>query len=313
MDEASRKARRIGGSSIAGILKKSKWRTPLDVYLELTDPASQVERSGEDIDRGNFLEPAIREWASKKTGLQFLKPASPVLTLPEWDWATVSPDGLNIVGEKVGTLLEIKAPRRDDALFWGEQGTDEVPNDALFQTHWGMMVANAEAGVVAALIGGELRIYRVKRDREFEGKLLARAKDFVEQFVLPRVPPPAEYGDEANIRYLHPNNVKPHREWASLSPQEQVVVESYLTAWRARKDATDIEDQWKPVVEQMIADADGITLPAGRIDWKVNGSASTKWKQLAESLMQGMPDEERQKLEQQFAGKPNRPLVPRPK
>lgn len=312
MTPEERAARRIGGSTIAKILKKSKWGTPLDAYLELTGERTE-ERTGEDIDRGNFLEPALRQWANKKTGLRFLEREQ--FELPEWDWATVRPDGLTqeITGSpfRANAMLEIKAPRRDDALQWGEEGSDEVPTDALLQTHWGLMVTNAKEGVVAALLGGELRIYRVKRDLDLEAKMLARAKEFVEQFVIPRVPPPAQFGDDRNILYLHPRNTKPHREWATLTPTEQQVVTEYVQTWEARKQLDDMEDQWKPTIKEMIADCDGLTLLNGRIDFKKNATAAPKWKQIAEQLMAGLPDEEVEALKQKYAAETPRVLTPR--
>ncbi len=311
-----RAARRIGGSTIAKILKKSRWGTPLDAYLELTGERPSEDKTGEDIDRGNFLEPAIRDWASKKTNENFLP--SPQHTLKEWDWATVRPDG---IGSQSRNLLEIKAPRRDDIFQWGEEGSDEVPNDALLQTHWGMMVTDAHAGVVAALLGGELRIYRVKRDKDLEAKILAAAKSFVDAYVLPRVPPPPEWGDDANVLYLHPKNIAPHRRWDSLSEQEKYVVGTYLAAYQFEKEATKALEGWEPVVKNIIGDASGIDAPLDpaewqkiggmkRIDFKNNATAPTRWKELAESLMAQMPAAEQEELRKNFAGTPARVFRP---
>ncbi len=304
-----KKHRRIGGSSIAAILKKSKWKTPLDIYLDLTEERPDTGPTTEDQDRGNFLEPAIREWASKKLDTVF-RP-SPQCVLKEWDWATVRPDGISVDRRD---LLEIKAPRRDDIFQWGEEGTDEVPNDALLQTHWGMMVTNANGGVVAALLGGELRIYRVKRDRDLEDKILSAAKSFVDTYVLPRVPPPPEYGDDQNVLYLHPRNTAPARRWDSLSEQERFVITAYISAYREEKDATKRLEGWEPTIKNIIGDASGIDAPLSpdewktlggvkRIDWKSNATAPTRWKGVAEKLLSKLPKEEVEALVAEFTPK----------
>jgi len=316
-------ARRIGGSMIAKILKKSKWGTPLDAYLELTGERPSEEKTGEDIDRGNFLEPALREWASKKTEIDFIKPmTNEVFSLAEWNWATVNPDGLSQnfgLRTANNTLLEIKAPRRDDALQWGEEGSDEVPTDALLQTHWGMMVTKADKGVVAALLGGELRIYRVARDLDLEAKMLARAREFVDQHVIPRIPPPAEWGDDKNVLFMHPRNTQPHRRFDMLTTEEQKAISAYLLDYKVSKAADEKVEQWEPVVKEIIGDTGGITGPIpgfpdfDRIDWKNNASGGTKWKDLGEDLMTNalnMSKTEQENLKKEHAGTVPRVLRP---
>lgn len=331
MTPEDRAKRKIGGSMIAKILKKSKWGTPLDAYLELTGERPSVDKTGEDIDRGNFLEPALREWASKKTGLHFRQTG--VEVLKEWDWATVSPDGVSIDAQMAGiqagevrvierpdVLLEIKAPRRDAALEWGDEGSDEVPTDALLQTHWGMMVTQAGSGIVASLLGGELRIYRVKRDLVLEAKMLAAAKSFVTGHVLPRVPPPPEYGDDHNVLFRHPRQKAPNRPWDSLTEQERYVVGTYLEKYHFTKEAERSLEGWEPVVKEVIGDAGGIDAPLDAAEWQKLGglkrvdwadrAGSTRWKELAMSLMAQMPSEEVEELKRNFAGTPTRSLRP---
>lgn len=321
--------RRIGGSMIAKILKLSKWGTPLDAYLELTDPppATLTQKGvamftgaqpNPEQQRGIFLEPAIREWTNARVadeGLKFDKPNPGVLVHPEWEWATVSPDGLHgfhsAYDTKPQALLEIKAPRRDDLYLWGEEGSDEVPTDALVQTHWGLMVTNAREGVVAALLGGDLRIFRVKRDPELEAKMLAKAKEFVERYVLPGVPPEPTFGDDDNVRRMFPRHEKPALLWADLTPTQQEVVTEYLSAYAEAKRAEKAVEGWEPQIKMLIGDTEGIIVPGGRIDWRANRTGPTRWKALAEELLASMPEEEVQRLLLSHAGEPARPLVPR--
>lgn len=316
--------RRIGGSMIAKILKKSKWGTPLDAFLELTEHPVRAQGPFEpsanspDAERGIFLEPAIREWTNRRLygeGLQFEKPTPGVVVYPEWEWATVSPDGLHGFHPAYDTrpqaLLEIKAPRRDDISLWGDEGSDEVPTDALLQTHWGMMVTNAREGVVAALLGGELRIFRVKRDPELEAMMLDRAKQFVEQHVIPNIPPEPTFGDDKNVRFMFPRDVNPPLEWSKLTPTEQSVVVEYLQTYAEAKRTEKALEGWEPQIKMLIGEHSGITVPGGRIDWKANKTAPVRWKELAQALMAGRSEEEVQELLKSHAGEPARPLVPR--
>lgn len=315
------RARKIGGSMIAKILKKSKWGSPLDAYLELTDPASRPQKEGEDIDRGRFLEPAIRSWTNKKLepeGIIF-QPAPPQV-FRDWEWATVSPDGLSIFStpdalSRSPQLLEIKAPRRNDLALWGEEGSDEVPTDALLQTHWGMMVTDSESGVVAALLGGELRIFRVKRDRELEAKMLDRAKEFVELYVLPGIPPEPTYGDDKNVLYLHPRDTKPYLTWDQLTATQKEAVGDYLLTYANSKTVEKQLEGVEPGIKLLIGDHSGIQLPNGeRIDWKARAEGNVSWKKVAEAMAaNGFPEEEFERLKQQFRSEPPRVLQPRTK
>ncbi len=305
LSDNEKKARRIGGSTIAKIVKQSAWGTPMDAYLDLG--GRHEEKTGEDIDRGNFLEPSLLSWANKKIGETFVK--SKQVVFPEWDWATVNPDGLS---EKK-SIIEIKAPRRDDLGNWGEDGTDHVPADALLQTHWGMMVTDSERGFVAALLGGDLRVYKIQRDRELEAKLLAAAKAFINIYVIPGVPPPPEWGDDQNILSLHPKNIRPHRQWTELSEQERYVVGEYLSKYQFESEALTALEGWEPVIKNVIGDADGINLSpelGKRIDWKANATAGTKWKQLAEHLLENFAPADVEALKAKFAGTPTRALKP---
>lgn len=309
--------RKIGGSDIAAVLGKSKWQSPLDVYMRLTDPASRLEKSGVDIDRGRYLEPAILQWTNKKLegeGLEFDKPS--MLVHPEWEWATVSPDGITgrhpAVTAVPQAVLEIKAPRRDDISQWGEEGSDEVPTDALLQTHWSVMIANAREGVVAALLGGELRIFRVKRDPDLEKRMLERAKEFVENHVLPGIPPEPTFGDDRNVFYLHPRDTKPHLQWAELTDTQREAVGEYLGAYAEESAAMKRLEGWEPAVKMLIADHGGVVLPDGRrIDWSVR-KGSTKWKEVAHTLKNALvvPEEEWIRLTMEHKGDDSRSLRP---
>lgn len=277
--------RKIGGSTIPKILGRSKWGTPLDAYLELRKEKEQPTETSEDQDRGNFLEPALREWAQKKTGVMYVKPEK-TIAYSDWPWATYSPDGLSIgpvggtIAPNPNTLLEIKSPRFADLFEWGEPGTDEVPVDYLLQVSWGLMVTGRTKGIVAALIGGELRLYNIERNPALEKAMLTQAKLFVEQHVIPGVPPAPTFGDDEVILKRWPRNEKPARPFSGLSAAEKDLVRTYLEANIGRRAFEKQEETFKPAIQDLIGDTAGIVrdvaltdLPRDfpafeHIDWK---------------------------------------------
>lgn len=256
-------ARKIGGSVIPQILGKSKWGSPLDAYLELRKEKENTTETTEDQDRGNFLEPALRAWAEKKTGIVFEKPAKTAV-FEEWPFATYSADGLSVglVSGKgqpnPNTLLEIKSPRFADLFEWGEPGTDEVPEPYLLQVAWGLMVTGRQRGIVAALIGGELRLYNIERNLDLERKMLDAAKRFVDQHVIPGVPPAPTFGDDAAILKRHPKNEKPAKKFSTLTAAEKDLLGSYLAAYQSNDHFEKLVLKYEPAIKDLIADADGI-------------------------------------------------------
>lgn len=299
--------RKIGGSVIPKILGRSKWGTPLDAYLELRKEKPETADTTEDQDRGKFLEPALRAWAEKKTGLRFFAPKQTMQA--DWTWATYSPDGLPIakdfmpektaaeILETAGVialepgapLLEIKSPRFADGFEWGEPGTDEVPEPYLLQVSWGMMVTGRPSAIIAALIGGELRIYNIARNPDLEAKMLAQAKRFVDQHVIPGAPPPPGFGDDAAILARYPRNEKPAKKFSELTVAERDLFASYLVAYKNADSAERVLEAFEPAVKDLIADTAGVErdvsisdfaalFPPGhvnvptfdRVDWKRN-------------------------------------------
>lgn len=260
--------RRIGGTTIAKICGESRFGTQMDAYLECIHEAPDIE-SNEDMDRGNFLEPALREWAGKKTGIAWEKTG--VIQHPLHEWATFSPDGIPVDPRNTEDLLELKAPGPWTMSAWGEEGTDQVPPEYAIQVQWGMTCTYRRRAFVGALIDGKLKIFVVPHSHDLEYVLLQKAERFWRAHVEPRVPPPLEVGDDKYLRQRFPRANRPHLEVSMLTGGQTFVVEKYLAAYRALQEAKSVLETFELPVKELIGEAGGINLgPAGRIDWKNN-------------------------------------------
>lgn len=313
--------RKIGGSVIPKLLGMSKWGTPLDVYNELRGEGPPPTEATEDQSRGKFLEPALLDWARNKTQIPFVKPDKTVI-YPDWPWATYSPDGITSGPTGADTLLEIKAPRVDDVFEWGHPGTDEVPPEYLVQCMWGLMVTGREKCIVAALLGGELRLFEVLRAPKFEAQLLERAKAFVRDHVESGVPPEPTYGDDANILRRYPNDTQPPKAFSQLSKGQQRIVTEYVTAYRAESAALKVLETYEPALKDVVGDAAGIlcddpSLPLEavfrRIDWKRNKPSLGVggYTAIAKELLARLPPEEVAAITEKYMPKEG-PRVLRP-
>lgn len=300
---------------IAAAVGLSRYRTPLDAYLDVRHEAPEFEVN-ENMKRGTYLEDGIRRWSADRLSTTWDVPDMPIVH-PGNAWFTYSPDGLEVGGKR---LLEVKAPGKFAAEEWGEDGTDHVPLEYLLQGAWGLAITGRDEAVFAAPIGGELRIYRHVRDLELEGKLIAKATAFINEHVIPGIPPPAVYGDDATLRRMYPKNERVNMlEWETLNTLQQQTVRDFLHWHHLIGQATVERDSKAVLVQDLIKDASGITglppeLGYSRIDWKTSKAAMNAgtWKKLAEALMAQMPAAEQKQLITNFTpAVGSRPFTPR--
>ena len=178
----------IGGSDGAAIVGLSKWKTPYDVWLSKVSPEQPEKTANEPMKWGNILEPVIREELSPELG-EITLPDT--MFHPEVGYVAANVDGLFDNGRKV---LEIKTSGMGSGF--GENGSNEIPEEYWLQVQHYMMVTGAVEALVAALIrGNDLRRYRIERDWEVEALLLEKYSGFW-NLVQSKTPPEAQNRSE---------------------------------------------------------------------------------------------------------------------
>ncbi len=169
LTEAQRAIRRTGvtATDIGALMGLNPWKTPLGVYYEKNGEELEQPNS-ENLERGEFLQPALTFWYEKRTGL-VVSPERTVVNARN-PLIIATPDGFlreRSGGENIGTL-EVKAPG-EFATEWGTPGTDEVPGMYLVQGAWQMAATDLPRCDYCARIGracgGRLR----RRDRYAQG------------------------------------------------------------------------------------------------------------------------------------------------
>ena len=154
----------IGGSDIAAILGVSKWKTPYALWCEKMGQASEtVTQEKEKIfSRGKRLEPYIVQMVADDYGM--------VATDRNWIYTDQEHDFFRCeVDVEFGEYEnrengEIKTVHPFASREWGEELTDDLPLAYVAQCQWGLMVTEREVCHVFALIGDDLRRYKVTRD-----------------------------------------------------------------------------------------------------------------------------------------------------
>lgn len=284
----------IGASEIGAIAGLNPWKTAIDVWADKLDLVER--RDSEASSWGHRLEPVVAEaWAER-----FNVPLSALRTCdslvhPQEAWVLATPDRL-VEHEGRVSNLEIKTLGHRQAHRWGEEGTDQIPEEYLAQTQWQMLVIRAALNIkveltyVAALIGGqELRSYVVPYDPALAGDLVDIGRDFWTRHVLTKEPPPVADSRRA-AEYLaarYPRHEKPLliADAAGRKALEHL---------RAAREAFDLAEAEKVAAEvavkDLLKDAEGIESEVGKVTWKASKDrASTNWEAVAKEA--GASDE----------------------
>lgn len=194
----------IGGSDCAAVCGVSRYKTPLQVYLDKVSPPSEPREPNEAMYWGTVLEPVVASEYERRTGNtiernpRFLRhPVYPFMVASLDGIVTDPALGLGGFEGKTGGLRSIKD--------WEVEG--EVPDDYYFQVQHYMAVTDFAFFDVAALIGGQRFFYkRIVRDAALIDRITERESAFWNNHVLPKVPPPttATKSDADALKAMYP-------------------------------------------------------------------------------------------------------------
>jgi predicted phage-related endonuclease len=310
---------RLGGHWIAAAIGWSEWDSPLSAYLRITGEVVDAKEESEDLDRGNFLEPALRAWYGKKIGASDVSKPGSTWRHPSIPWASVSPDAIAVVNGET-RLGEFKSPGPHTVDRWGAEGTDQVPRDVLLQGVWGLYVTGLPRCDFAALIGGKLKIFQHVRDIELEREVVQRATHFMDHHVAKKIPPAPTYS-EADTEWVKKKwkvNAKPPVPWSELTTEEQRLVSAYLAEYQDYKIAEKRVQEMENIIKMDIVkdrggiDGDNTTGLFKRIAWQSNATGPARWKEIAEAIAKtfGMSEEQLSGLAAKHCGDPARPFRP---
>ena len=182
----------LGGSDIGAILGLSRFRSPLEVWMEKT--GKEVKKLDSlPLRFGSFAESFVASEYSRSTGFDLIHDES-IYVHPEHSYVSAHIDRfvLENGSSSPSRILECKTANPFSAGDWGEVGSDEVPMSYLCQCIWYMAITDLNRIDLAVLFGNaDFRIYEISRDLELESTILQKANFFWNEYVLKDVPPPA--------------------------------------------------------------------------------------------------------------------------
>lgn len=254
-----REARRnyIGSSDAPAILGLDPYRSASDVWLEKTGQVDDFEGNN-DTRRGTFLEPAILDWAAWKLGQQFKRN---VMGCDHQLAIAANFDGINGDG---GFIVEAKSSVNADE--WGEEGTDQVPERVVAQTHHAMLVAGRgiRTAYVPVLLPGfrsfDFRLYKIERNDDLAAEIGRRGAAFMVDYVRPKIRPD---DFKPSIEVLK----RIRRELGKVTTVESEVADTWIIARAARLKAEKFEEEAERALLAAIGDAEAADHPGGRITY----------------------------------------------
>jgi len=195
---------------IGAILGFSKYRTPLQVWMEKTGKSiSNVNNLATRF--GRFNEAFVASEYAQTTG-HTLHEYPDTIVHPECPYFYAHIDRLifdrdqdvngienssaaplqNAIG-----ILECKTANPFTKAEWGEPSTDQVPLPHLCQCLWYLLITQLPKAELAVLFGNSyFAIYSINRDIELETLIAQKAEYFWSQYVLKDLPPPTQTEDD---------------------------------------------------------------------------------------------------------------------
>lgn len=273
----------ISGTEIGAILGLNPYQTPMDLYMRklgLIDPPEE----NEPMKWGIAAEHVVARRYARETG-QDLAPTidrgfdykSP-LKHPKYPWWIGTPDRqiYNRGDNNHGGLLEIKIVGERTAHQWGDPPDGDVPEQYLTQVAWYMPLLGVEWADLAVQIGNrDYRVYRINRDRELEDQLRDAALAFINDHLIPQVPPPLD-GSESSKRWL--NYRYPQDQGPMLEPTDAEILAAVQSLQYAKNNLKHLENEiagYENTLKSIIGDCAGMKGEWGSITWKRSKDSAT--------------------------------------
>lgn len=263
----------IGGSDVGAILGVNKYKTPFEVYLEKTEPITEVGEQSESAYWGDQFEEVVAKEFEKRTGKKVRRDRKHYKH-KKYSFMVANIDR-KVVGENA--ILECKTANQYLANEWQD---DEVPASYLLQVQHYLFVTGAEVGYIAVLIGGQKFVWKeVQRDEELIEVIIEAEKEFWK--MVQDKTPPALDGSSAAEKYLKERYKEAEEDKSiELGFEYKDKIKTYLDM---KVQLKNFETQVKELENQIkfeIGNAEYAHAPGYSLSWKNVSSAKVDLKKL---------------------------------
>jgi putative phage-type endonuclease len=181
----SNRSGKIGGSTISAILGLDDYRTPVDVWMDLTGKSEKKNTGNKATLRGQMMEQTVANFFELETGLKIIKASvtNEFYIHKNYPYIVASPDRRYWKDSGEKAILECKTTR---LMF------DEIPDKWFIQLMWYLGLTGCESGTVAWLqtYSEDFKYKEFEFKKEFFDYLINEAVTFWDKYVIPDTPPP---------------------------------------------------------------------------------------------------------------------------
>lgn len=251
----------IGGSDVGAIAGVNKYKTPFEVYIEKTEPITEVKEQSESAYFGDIFEDIVAKEFEKRTGLKVRRDRKHYKH-KEYPFMVANIDR-RVVGENA--ILECKTANQYLLKEWEDE---EIPASYLLQVQHYLAVIGADRGYIAVLIGGQKFIWKeVPRDEELIQMIIQLESDFWS--LVEAKTPPALDGSSAAEKYLK-ERYKEVEENKSieLGFEYKDKIKTYLEMKKQLKDFEKQVNELENQIKFEIGNAEYAYAPGYSLSWK---------------------------------------------
>lgn len=263
LDLEARKGK-IGSSDIGAVCGLNPFRTPLQVWAEMTGKVKPDEEN-DFMWLGTQLEDTVAKfWQKKNEGSLVTKDAR-TFTHKKLPFACATPDYRFSLPDRAG-ILECKTTGSHNKQRWLEG----LPDYIHCQVMWQMGVTEEAQTIIACLCDRELITHEINYDSTVFDQLADKASSFMEM-VKADTPPPA-LGPDKDLLVSLQGNPEPTRIAEFYDDEATVMIESYLKMDKKKKEKQEqlklIESSMKDFQARIIQKMGGAGIayfPGGQI------------------------------------------------
>ncbi len=181
----------LGSSDVSAILGVDKYKNAFDVYLDKTGKVVDENIESEVMKAGTYFEDGVLKFAEDELGR--------IKTQINGEALFFQAVGLPIASHPDGIVVADSNPveAKTSGLFgplidgWGDDKTDEVPDNVLVQVHVHMLCTEKPLCHIPTFLGGRgFVMYKVERDDELMDIICDKSAEFWYEHVEKDTPPP---------------------------------------------------------------------------------------------------------------------------
>lgn len=282
----------VGGSDIGAIMGLSKWKSPVEVWLDKTGRTEPDLAMSEPAYFGIELESFVAAEYSKRSGNKVQR-VNQAMKHPEHIWMmanidrAVVADGSRARLDKDGKLTGIKGLlecKTASAYLEREWLDESAPLAYVAQCQWYMAVTGADWCDLAVLIGGQKYVcHRIERDESLIEAVTEAGRQFWFNNVIADFPPTPRTPEETLA--LFPRNTAD--DLVVASDDIMHALEAYQLLKQKAKSVDDEMATVKTAIQSFIGQHSGVCDPQGSplATWKQSkASQKTNWKDAAAEI-----------------------------